>query len=396
MKICLITGEFPPMQGGVGDFTRELARELAVQGHETHVLTTPGPRAPDEPNEPYTVHRAVRHWGWGCWRDVSRWIAAHQPEAVNLQYQAAAYAMRPAVHLLPWRLRRLPHRPAIAVTYHDLKVPYLFPKAGPLRWQAVLALARWADAAIVTNQEDRLTLSRYPPLTAKTDLVPIGSNIAAGPPPGYDRAAWRARQGFAPGDLLLAYFGFLNPTKGGETLMRTLHQLTLHPPAGQSPHLLLIGGQVGASDPTNRAYLLHIEALIDRLGLGARVHRTGFIPTDEVSANLLAADACLLPYEDGASFRRGSFMAALAHGRPIVTTQPRIPLPELRDGENVLLAPPGDIDALAAAVRRLAVDPALSQHLGRGAAALAQQFTWQHIAARTADLLAQRSPRHAV
>lgn len=393
MKICLITGEFPPMQGGVGDFTRELARELVVQGHETHVLTTPGPRAPDEPNEPYTVHRAARHWGWSCWRDVGRWIAAHRPDAVNIQYQAAAYAMRPAIHLLPWRLRRLPYRPAIAVTYHDLKVPYLFPKAGPLRRRAVLALARWADAAIVTNEEDRLTLGRYPALIAKTDLIPIGSNIAAEPPPGYDRAVWRARYGLAASDLLLAYFGFLNATKGGETLVRTLHQLTLHPPAEKSPHLLMIGGQVGSSDPTNRAYLQHIEGLIDQLGLSARVHRTGFIPTGEVSANLLAADLCLLPYEDGASFRRGSFMAALAHGQPIVTTHPCVPLPQLRDGENALLAPPGDPDALAACVTRLAAEPALSQRLGQGAAALAQQFTWQRIAARTANLLAQHNPR---
>lgn len=391
MKINLIAGEFPPMQGGVGDFTRELARALAAQGHAVHVLTSRSQAEQDDASEPYIIHRTVPDWGWRCWPAVGRWIADHRPDVVNLQYQAAAYAMRPAIHLLPWRLRRSSIRPAVVVTYHDLKVPYLFPKAGPLRWQAVLALARWADAAIVTNEEDHLTLGSHSSLAQAMALIPIGSNIAVQPPAGYDRAAWRERYGVTPGDLLLAYFGFLNQSKGGETLVRALYKLVADPPPAVTgrTHLLLVGGQVGSSDPTNVAYLRHIETLVAQLGLKDRVHRSGYTPPEQVSANLLAADVCVLPYRDGASFRRGSFMAALAHSRPIVSTRPQVPLPELRHGENVLLVPPDDADALAAAVARLAADPALRQRLGNGAGELARQFTWERIAARTADLFVQ-------
>jgi len=390
-KIGLITGEFPPMQGGVGDFTRELARALAALGHAVHVLTTRGEGVLDDANEPYTTHRVVPGWSWGCWRAVRRWIAEYRPDAVNIQYQAAAYAMRPAIHLLPWWLRRLADRPAVVVTYHDLKVPYLFPKAGPLRWQAVLALARWADAAILTNEEDRLALSRYPSLAASAALIPIGSNIAVQPPPGYDRAAWRARYGVAPDDFFLAYFGFLKESKGGEMLLRALYKLVTDPALmpGVNPHLLMVGGQVSSSDPTDRAYLRYVESLIARLGLRERVHWTGYIPPEEVSANLLAADVCVLPYRDGASFRRGSFMAALAHGRPVISTRPRVPLPELCEGENVLLVPPDDSEALAATIARLAADPALRQRIGDGAKTLSRQFAWDRIAARTANLFAR-------
>ena len=59
---------------------------------------------------------------------------------MHIQYQSAAYGLHPAVNYLPWRLRALQHRPAIGATFHDLRFPYIFPKAGPLRWQAVLAL----------------------------------------------------------------------------------------------------------------------------------------------------------------------------------------------------------------------------------------------------------------
>jgi glycosyltransferase involved in cell wall biosynthesis len=63
--------------------------------------------------------------------------------------------------------------------------------------------------------------------------------------------------------------------------------------------------------------------------------------------------------------------------------------PELRNGENVLLAPAEDIAALAESVARLAADAELRARLEKGAVALAAEFTWDHIAARTAEFFAE-------
>ena len=38
----------------------------------------------------------------------------------------------------------------------------------------------------------------------------------------------------------------------------------------------MVGGKVGASDPTNLAYLAHVEKLIAELGVADRVQWTGF------------------------------------------------------------------------------------------------------------------------
>ena len=107
MIIGLVTGEYPPMQGGVGDYTREMAREFVAQGHQVSVLThdsldetTSASEAP-----PWQVYPTVHNWRWGCWSQIAALVRDTRPDIVNVQYQAAIYDMHvPAINLLPWRL----------------------------------------------------------------------------------------------------------------------------------------------------------------------------------------------------------------------------------------------------------------------------------------------------
>ena len=76
MKIGLITGEYPPQQGGVGDFTRELARALIAAGHEAQVITTqPISHRPSavsaEPEDGIVVQRVISSWGMRCWGEIA-------------------------------------------------------------------------------------------------------------------------------------------------------------------------------------------------------------------------------------------------------------------------------------------------------------------------------------
>jgi glycosyltransferase involved in cell wall biosynthesis len=242
-------------------------------------------------------------------------------------------------------------------------------------------LARGCAAAIATNDQDYAQLETLN--LKRTTLIPIGSNVATTPPASYDRRAWRAQIGVREDEMLLGYFGFLNASKGGETLMRALARVP-------RAKLLMIGGQVGASDPTDVAYLARVQALVAELGLTARVLWTDYAPDEIVTANFLATDVCVLPYRDGASYRRGTLMAALAHGIATVTTiektkavsgqRSAVKLPVLRDGENCLLVSPDDPRALADAIQCAMASPGLRAKIGAGARALAQHFTWEKIA----------------
>jgi glycosyltransferase involved in cell wall biosynthesis len=381
VKVLFVSGEFPPMQGGVGDYTREISLALGDLGCEVHVVTS----TQAGPVEGLTVHPVIERWNWGCWGRLLDVVRRRQPDIVHVQYQAAAYGMHPAINFWPERLRLLgAERPRAVVTFHDLKVPYLFPKAGPLRRWVVNQLARRSDAAITTNREDFERLS--PEVASPPALIPIGSNIRPRLPAGYDRDAVRARWGAGAEDFLLCFFGFINDRKGVEPLLEALHLLASDAECPVRPVLLFIGGRTGASDPTNVAYLARIEGLIGELGLEDRARWTGYLPGEEVSASFSAADLCVLPFCDGVSFLHGTFHAALAHGVPILTTRPRVPLPELVEGENIWLVPAADPPALAAAIEQLAGDADLRQRLGAGAEALSQQFRWDTIAGETVKL----------
>lgn len=387
MQIVFVTGEYPPAPGGVGDYTQQLARALRARGHHVAALTIEGEAlvgysaagADDEMRRVLAQRRGL-DWSPRCWPAVLAALAALRPDWLHVQYQTGAYAMRPGINLLPWRLRRLPDRPRVAVTFHDLLEPYLFPKAGPVRRWVTARLARDADALVATNAADARALASLGPQPSaiSPQLIPIGSNIPVAPPPGYTRAAWRASLRVPPDALLVAYFGLLAASKGVDILIEALAALAL------PWRLLLIGG--AATAPQDLAYAAAVRARIAALGLAERVVETGHVAASAVSAHLLAADLVALPFRDGASFRRGSLLAALAHGCPLVATTPADPADAVLLAPAAALVPPAQPEALAAAIARLAAEPGARVALAAAGPPLAARFSWEAIAERHEQL----------
>jgi glycosyltransferase involved in cell wall biosynthesis len=374
MRIGLITGEYPPMQGGVGDYTQILAQHLADLGHDIFILTS----SKGEESDPRLQLKAIGGWGPSSLWTITRWAHSNRLDVISLQFETAAYGMSPWIHFLPNTIGKIP----IVTTFHDLLAPYLFPKAGKLRDDIVMRLAENSAGVVVTNHEDFQKLRRLPFST----LIPIGSNILTQPPADFDREAWRRRAGATePGDFLMAYFGFINRSKGIEVLIEDMHAIRQR--HDYPLKLVMIGGRTGASDPSNAEYVAEIDALVKALALEDFVHWTGFVDDEEVSAYLKACDVVVLPFQDGASYRRGTLMAAIWHGCAIVTTQPHVTIPLFADGENMILAQPEVISQRAPAflhvshgILRLYRSAELREHLRHGALQLARHFEWPAIA----------------
>jgi colanic acid/amylovoran biosynthesis glycosyltransferase len=137
--------------------------------------------------------------------------------------------------------------------------------------------------------------------------------------------------------------GRLSGEKGQRLLVEAVHRLR---EKGVPVELVLAG------DGDDRGEL---EQLIARRGLKDRVRITGWISSERVREEMLAARALVVP-----SFAEGLpvvIMEAMALRRPVVATHVA-GIPELvRPGENGWLVPAGAIDELAAALEDCVATP---------------------------------------
>ncbi len=411
MNICLISAEYPPQVGGVGDYTRHLGAQLQRSGNRVTVLTNqPGPVGGDEmpsdsmPDHAPCVVRAVSSWDWRCLRQTGWLVASVNPDVIHIQYQTMAYGMHPAICMLPrwlrWRGRTTP----VVTTFHDLLEPYLFPRAGALRRWVTSSLATSSDGVLATNASDAVRLRGWGAAnphddseSGRVEIVPIGSNVIPSTQAG-DEAIWaRQRLGISSDTPLIGFYGFMNQSKGIDTLIEAFLRLRA---GGTGGHLIFLGESSGSADAGNQRVLTATRARIAEAGLSSHVTWSGYQPPELVSRWLYALDCCVLPFVDGASLRRGTLLTALAHGTPTVTTWPTEPpidggpLPQLDHGEHCLMVGPRRPGQLAAAVRTLLADKPTGIRLGEAGRRFAAHFAWDVIAGQTVSCYQKTMARH--
>jgi glycosyltransferase involved in cell wall biosynthesis len=123
------------------------------------------------------------------------------------------------------------------------------------------------------------------------------------------------------------------------------------------------------------------DVLADR---PANVEWTGWVEYEELGAVYEAAGCALGIFgtsEKAARVIPNKVFQALACGTPVITADTPAARELLVDGESALLVPPGDAGALAAAVRRLAGDAALAEHLSGGGLYTFQRRASEHVLA---------------
>src|SRR5918996_1993707 len=172
----------------------------------------------------------------------------------------------------------------------------------------------------------------------------------------------------------LVAVGRLVHQKGFDLLLRAFARIA---PAHPESRLTIWG------EGEQRAAL---EALCAGLGVAERVQLPGL--TERPGQWVEEADIFVL------SSRYESFgnviTEAMVAGLPVIAFDcPWGPGDILRDGEDGLLVPPEDVEALAAAMRRLIVDPDLRQRLGEAAAQNVQRFARDAIIAQWDALVAE-------
>ena len=170
---------------------------------------------------------------------------------------------------------------------------------------------------------------------------------------------------------LFAYLGRLKRYKGVELILRAFARLA-HPDAE-----LVIAG--------TGDYRPELERLASSLDLHERVRFLGFVSEEEKLALLRRAWA--LAFTSPKEGWGITNLEAAACGTPVVASRSPGLRESVRDGETGYLVPHGDVDALAAALGRLASSPELVLGFGRHARDFAATFTWERAARETAEHL---------
>jgi glycosyltransferase involved in cell wall biosynthesis len=231
--------------------------------------------------------------------------------------------------------------------------------------------------ALRTSERSALACARHVIATSKTSArllaadYGISSDRLSVVEPGTDRVAARVREN--AGEVVLLAVGAVIPRKGYDVLVAALARLA------HLPWRLTIAGDGGRSPDTYR----RLEADIAALGLAGRVGLPGAVGSEQLASLYAQSDLFVLPSRfEGFGM---AFTEAIAHGLPVVGTTAGA-IPETVPDAAGVLVPPDDVDALAAALRRLIEDPAERERLA--AAARAARFpSWREQGAAFARLL---------
>jgi glycosyltransferase involved in cell wall biosynthesis len=244
----------------------------------------------------------------------------------------------------------------------------------PLR-RAVRTIAHASDCILATDAalEPMVQRHLHPPPN-RVRVVPNGIDLdeAAGLASPIDGAAMRRQQGIGTGEFLLLSAGRLEANKGLDVLARALATSARRSLMSMTWRWAIVG-----AGPFRRA----LERRIRKLGLFDRAVFAGRASERDLHGWYEAADVFVHPtlYE-GSSLVT---LEAMAHRRPVIASRAGGLPDKVRPGVTGWLVPPGDADALAAAI-----DEAVSRrdslvHMGEaGADLVRREFAWPAIASR--------------
>jgi glycosyltransferase involved in cell wall biosynthesis len=263
---------------------------------------------------------------------------------------------------------------AVVTTFYGVELRWTKSAMPFLKWFLARA-ARRADAVVAISSYTAREVAELAP-EVPIRVIPYTVTLPPSTAPRPDRRSGGPR---------LLFVGRLVERKGVAYLLEALARL----PDRLSARLTVVG------DGPERAAL---SDLVARLGLGERVELCGWISKEDLREAYARATIFVLP---AIVDRRGDteglgvvLLEAMNERVPVIASAVGGITDIVQAEETGLLVPPADPDALAAAVVRLADDPALATRLSeRAYEQLHQRFGWDAIVARWLEVYSEAVAR---
>jgi glycosyltransferase involved in cell wall biosynthesis len=368
--LLLISPLFPPARGGLADHTKLLAQKLAPT-HRVKVLTAPG----SDSDFSYNILPFDKWHQRGALLDA---VNATGNCPILWQYIPNVYGGGGVNFTVPNAIRSLSRKRRQITLAHEVAAPLsawphraVYTWAHHLQWQVI---ARNADAiGLSTEAWLERWLAKHQNAAGKSVLVPSPSNIPIEPVAENHRAEWRKRSRWPDDTRVIVYFGSISPTKQIPWVLDAWRAARAQRPTA----LMAIGDHLEVETSGEERRFLSVHS---------------FLASGDVSRALQAADVLALPFSDGVSERRGSFMAGLSHGLPVVTTIGPATGPTLRKSDAFAAIPNDRPDLFTAKVVELLADNSHRSSLGeRGRALYERSYNWPTVISRLEALIAPLS-----
>lgn len=306
-RIMYITGSFPRFGDGIGDAAGKLYQAMPDK-EKIRLITTDDPAIKEYINEKkYQNVTLVKDWKIGSVNDILKIIKKEKIHKLLIEYAGNGYGRDLAISFLPLRIKMhnffLKEKVECHLRLHE------FTMCRPARKLFTYPLVWFCDHIDTPSFVEYLHLKES--YGRKVVKSAIGSNIN-----------WRTeKKAFkkGPGDKIkLAFFGGIYPGKGIERLIEIWGEIEKKYP--DTYEYQLLGGF-----PKNRTnvfddYQTSIQKSIEEKGLKEKITVSGFLSEEEIEDWLDQVDIAVLPYEDGLTLRRGSFLAFLGRNVAIVTS----------------------------------------------------------------------------
>ncbi|MDT7604723.1 MAG: hypothetical protein QOF61_2720, partial [Acidobacteriota bacterium] len=199
------------------------------------------------------------------------------------------------------------------------------------------------------------------PLAPRRDFRPVA-----------DAESREVRRRLGVEDEFLLFVGTVEPRKNLVTLVRAFAALTRE--TELRPQLVIAGGRGWLNE--------ELFQLVEREGLTARVHFTGYVSDEDLRALYSSCSLSIYP-----SLYEGFGLPpleAMSCGAAVIAS--RIPVIEETCGTAARLLKPTDVRALTIALAELLTDDSARAHLAARGRERAAQFTWERTARLTLEV----------
>ena len=382
MRLLLINYEYPPLGGGAGNATKNIARELAALGHEVEVLTSSFKGLPArEDHDGYKVRRlpVLRRYEDRCSRiEMAVFMAvsslgvltrrgARRPDAA-----IAFFGMPggPAAWVLK-ALRNVPY--VVSLRGGDVPgfQPYDLATMHRLTRPAIRFFWRQAKAVVANSRGLKDLAMKSAPDGVAVQVIPNGVDTRCFSPSEGSEDEEDARLRTQRTRLL--FVGRVVFQKGLDILMSALAEL---------PHSarwnLTIVGDGGDRDS--------LEEQAQALGISGRIHFEGWRSKENICQAYRDADVFVLPSRDEGM--PNAVLEAMSSGLPVIATRIAGSEELIEDGRSGLLVEPESVAELSASLAKLIDDPVWRRKMGRrGRERVEAEYTWRSVAEAYAELL---------